>query len=151
MSFWPNIYDKISKQIKLIEYRRNFPETCDSAYMYISKPVKAICGIIYFGKRHCIHDWETKYLHNPYITERIKSYKAKYRYGIEISAFQRIHPITLFELRKNIPSFFAPQSYILLKNNPVLEEYLNANTIFLDDKVTNILSNIFPDYICKES
>lgn len=150
MSFWPSIYDKISKQIKLIEYRRNFPESCDYAYMYISKPIKAICGIIYFGKRHCIYDWETEYLNNPYISERINSYIIKYRYAIEISAFQRIHPITLFELRENIPDFFAPQSYMVLENNPILKEYLKANTILLDDKVTNELSNIFPNHICKE-
>lgn len=48
MSFWPSVYSKIEGQVKLIEYRRVFPKNCEYAYMYISKPVKAISAIIYF-------------------------------------------------------------------------------------------------------
>lgn len=150
MSFWPTIYDKISKQVKLIEYRRNFPKNCKYAYMYISKPTKAICGIIYFGKKHCISDWEHEYSENTAVRERITRYKTKYRYGVEISGFQKIKPISLQDLQENIPNFHAPQSYILLENNPTLEKYLKSKTIYVSDLVTNDLSNIFPEHICKE-
>ena len=150
ISFWPSIYDKIANQIKLIEYRRNFPTECSWAYMYVSKPTKAICGIIYFNKKHSLQEWANQYKNNPEITERISSYSQTYRYGIEISGFQRIHPITLDELRANVPNFVAPQSYFILKNNPILEKYIQQNTRKIGPKTNNDLTNIFPENICKE-
>lgn len=150
MSFWPDIYNKISHQIKLVEYRRNLPKNCNYAYMYVSKPVKAICGIVYFGQQYCISDWESEYSTDPILAKRISKYKTKYRYGVEISAFQKIKPISLYDLKNNIPNFNAPQSYILLENNPTLEKYLHSNVVFIGEKITNNLLNIFPEHICKE-
>lgn len=148
MSFWPSIFEEIKSQRKLIECRRNFPEGCAYAYMYISKPVKAICGIIYFGKRHNIQEWEKKYSSNSEIKKKVKEYlEFNYRYGIEIKAFQEIKPIKLDRLRTDTPKFIAPQSYILLKNNKTLSNYLDNNSILLGDKIENSLLDIFPECI----
>lgn len=150
MSFWPNIYKKIFDQVKIIEYRRRFPKDCSFAYMYVSKPVKAICGIVYFGKIHKISDWETQYKEIPDVQSRILKYKKNYLYGAEISAVQYIEPITLEELRKEIPNFHAPQSYILLENNELLAHYLENKIVKIGNKITNNLENIFPEHVCKE-
>ncbi|SUP42863.1 hypothetical protein [Veillonella criceti] len=151
MSFWPSIYNKIIRGEKLIEYRRNFPKECRFAYMYISKPVKAICGIIYFGRIHSINKWKLQYKENKLICHRIELFEQKnYRYGAEIIGFQRIEPITLQDLRTNVPNFFPPQSYILLENNIELKKYLDKKVILLDGKIKNDLTNIFPEHICKE-
>ncbi len=61
MSFKPSVFNKIIDQIKIIEYRRNFPKNCSYAYMYVSKPVQAICGIIYFGNNYSLLAWQNEY------------------------------------------------------------------------------------------
>lgn len=150
MSFWPSVYNKIQNQIKLIEYRRRFPKDSEYAYMYISKPVKAICAIIYFGKIHSLSDWKNEYASNEEISNRIKSFSSKYQYGAEILSVQPIVPITLESLRNNVPNFHPPQSYILVENNECLDRYLRENIKKIDGKITNDLTEIFPEHICKE-
>ena len=148
MSFWPEIYDKIFGQIKLIEYRRNFPKDCTYAYMYVSKPVKAICGIIYFGKIYNLSDWQSQYSENPDILKRINDYSS-YRYGAEILGFQKIEPISLENLRTNVEGFTAPQSYLLLENNKPLSDYISKTVVFVGTEIKNDLTDIFPEHICK--
>lgn len=150
MSFWPSIYDRILDQEKLIEYRRTFPKDCTHAYMYISKPVKAICAIIYFGKKHSLSDWAEEYASNEIISKRIADYSHNYKYGMEIIGVQKIKPITLEDLRINVPNFVAPQSYVLLENNTTLANYINSNITFIGEKIVNDLTNIFPEHICKK-
>lgn len=150
MSFWPSIYKKIANKEKLIEYRRRFPKDCKYAYMYISKPVKAICGIIYFGDLHDLNDWQKEYEFDSYTLDKINNYLLKYQYGREIEGFQKIKPIYLDDLRKNIKGFVAPQSYLLLENNKELSDYISKNIICIGDKLENKLDNIFPEHICKE-
>lgn len=150
MSFWPKVFNKIILQEKLIEYRRNFPKDCSYAYMYITKPIKSICAIIYFGKIHSLKDLMDEYTDNKSIFDRIKNFDSSYRYAAEIKSVQMIKPITLECLRKNIPNFVAPQSYILLENNPLLSSFLNENTVFIGESINNNLSNVIKNNICKE-
>lgn len=150
MSFWPRIYNRILNQEKLIEYRRTFPKNCTHAYMYISKPVKAICAIVYFGKKHTLSDWAVEYASDEIVSKRIADYSPNYRYGMEIISVQKIKPITLEDLRINVPNFVAPQSYVLLENNEALATYINNNLEFIEEKIVNDLSNIFPEHICKK-
>lgn len=150
MSFWPSIHDKIASQIKLIEYRRVFPKDCTYAYMYISKPVKAICGIVYFTKKHSIYDWKDEYSHSKEILSRINhTLDNGAKYAMEIGAYQKIEPITLDELRENVEDFVAPQSYLLLENNIELSEFIQRKTVKIGKLIENNLSNIFPEHICK--
>ena len=52
LSFKPNVYKKIYEGVKIFEHRRNFPNEPIMAYMYVSKPVRAITGIAYLSNRH---------------------------------------------------------------------------------------------------
>lgn len=150
MSFWPSIHNKIAGQIKIIEYRRNFPKECTHAYMYVSKPVKAICGIVYFTQKHSVHDWKDEYAYSTEILSRINdTLDSGARYAMEIGAYQEIEPITLDELRENVEGFVAPQSYLLLENNIELCEFLQKKTVKIGKRIENNLTNIFPEHICK--
>ena len=150
LSFWPSVYDKILKQEKILEYRRRFPKNCTYAYMYITKPVKAIVAIIYFKRMHSLIDWLEIYTEDHITTTRIKKFLQKYQYAMEIESIQKIQPITLDMLRNNIPNFTAPQSYILLENNISLKYYIEKNTIPVGNRIYNKHYNIYPNHICKE-
>ena len=150
MSFYSEIYNKILHKIKIIEYRKRFPKDCFYAYMYVSKPVQAICGIIYFGNSHSLLEWQNKYKKNEIILKRINNYINKYRFGTEIIAIQKIKPIPLKELRDNLLNFSPPQSYYILENNIPLKNFIENNTIKIGEKLLNNTTNIFPEHICKE-
>ncbi|MBD3948902.1 hypothetical protein I4Q36_04935 [Tuanshanicoccus lijuaniae] len=150
ISFWPKIFEQIIDQRKLIEYRRNFPQNCDYAYMYISKPIKSICGIIYFNKKHSLKDWKAQYENDDLVSKRIAKYSENYRYAVEIKGIQKIKPISLKQLQNNFPNFRAPQSYILLNNFPDIQDFIEDNTILVGNKIINALDEIYPEHICKE-
>lgn len=149
MSFWPSVFENISSQNKILEYRRTFPKDCKYAYMYISKPTKSICGIIEFGKKFSLEDWSIEYQHLDEVIERINNYNPSYKYAMEILSFQEIKPISLENLRINVPNFVAPQSYLLLDNKPTLMEYILNNTIYVGAKKENSFDNVYPEHICK--
>jgi len=150
MSFKPSIFNKIVDQIKIIEYRRNFPKNCSYAYMYVSRPVQAVCGIIYFGDIHSLLDWKNMYSDNDIILQRINKYIDEYRFGTEIIAVQKIKPLSLKKLRDNLINFQPPQSYYILENNIPLKIFLENNLFYLEEKLINNVTNIFPEHICKE-
>lgn len=130
MSFWPSVFERIRKGEKIIEYRRVFPKNNNFAYMYVTKPVKAIKGIVYFGKIYTLSDLKVLYKNNPEILIQIDNNPNTYRYGAAITGFEEIEPITLEELRKNVPNFVAPQSYLLLENNPHLTYFIEKRKKF---------------------
>lgn len=61
LSFKPDVYNKIYTGIKIFEHRRNFPDEPIMAYMYVSKPVRAITGIVILNNRHRLIDWENEF------------------------------------------------------------------------------------------
>ena len=90
LSFRPDVYEKIKSGLKIFEHRRNFPDEPIMAYMYVSSPVKAITGIVYLDKRHCLSDWLEEYKEDSNAIARIKEYMETdhYRYAMEIDKFQ---------------------------------------------------------------
>lgn len=101
LSFRPDVYEKIKSGVKIFEHRRNFPDEPIMAYMYVSSPVKAITGVVYLGKRHCLSDWMEDYKEDSNAVTRIKEYieKYHYRYAMEIDRFQETSQISLDDLR----------------------------------------------------
>ena len=77
LSFRPDVYEKIKSGVKIFEHRRNFPNEPIIAYMYVSSPVKAITGVVYLGKRHCLSDWMEDYKEDGNAVTRIKEYIEK--------------------------------------------------------------------------
>lgn len=148
LSFKPNVYEKIYNGIKIFEHRRNFPDEPIMAYMYVSKPVRAITGIVYLSNRHVISDWKEEFKEDAKAIERIEGYEKSYRYAMEILEFQETTEIGLDDLKRDIPSFVAPQSYIYLDNNPSLLEYIENKIQYKDVNVKNDFSAITSDQVC---
>lgn len=147
MSFWPQVFNRIINGDKLLEYRRVFPKNCEYCFMYISSPVKAICGIIYFDK--VIRLDEQIGLYDIDTDNRIYNYLHRYRYAGTIKAVQKIKPITLEQLKKGVPDFTAPQSYLYIDNKPKLKEFICKNLIYDGDLITNNLNDLLPNHLCK--
>lgn len=126
LSFKPEIYEKIYTGIKIFEHRRNFPDEPVKAYMYVSKPVRAIKGIVYLNNRHIITDWEKDFSFDPDAINRIKEYEKSYRYAMEISEFKETTEIRLDDIKSDFPKFVVPQSYIYLDNKPELLQYIES-------------------------
>ena len=149
LSFKPEWYNKIMDGSKLFEYRRTFPNEEIMAYMYVSSPVKAITGVVYLGKRHCLSDWMEDYKEDSNAVTRIKEYieKYHYRYAMEIDRFQETSQILLDDLRKNVPGFVAPQMYIYLDGTELLE-YIESNLKMADLQVVHSFERIEACQVC---
>lgn len=102
LSFKPDVYEKIKSGKKIFEHRRNFPDETIMAYMYVSAPVKAITGIVYFGKRHLLSDQKEEFKADMDAVARIEKYQESYQYAMEIDEFQETTEIPLDDLRRNI-------------------------------------------------
>lgn len=149
LSFRPDVYEKIKSGVKIFEHRRNFPDEPIMAYMYVSSPVKAITGVVYLGKRHCLSDWMEAYKEDGNAVTRIKEYMEKYhyRYAMEIERFQETSQISLEDLRKNVPGFVAPQMYIYLDGTELLE-YIESNLKMPDLQVEHSFERIEACQVC---
>ncbi len=148
LSFKPHIYQKIYDGLKIFEHRRNFPDEKVLAYMYISKPVRAIKGIVYLNNRHTITDWENEFASDSDAISRIKEYEKSYRYAMEISEFQETNEISLDDLKRDFPNFTVPQSYIYLDKNPELLKYIEARLTLKGKKIKHKFSNITAEQVC---
>lgn len=149
LSFGPDVYEKIKSGVKIFEHRRNFPDEPIMAYMYVSSPVKAINGVVYLGKRHCLSDWLEYYKEDSNAVTRIKEYMETYhyRYAMEIEGFQETWQISLDDLRENIPGFVAPQMYIYLDGTELLE-YIESNLKMTDLQVEHSFKRIEACQVC---
>lgn len=149
LSFRPDVYEKIKSGVKIFEHRRNFPDEPIMAYMYVSSPVKAITGVVYLGKRHCLSDWLEYYKEDSNAVIRIKEYMETYhyRYAMEIDRFQETLQISLDDLRKNVPGFVAPQMYIYLDGTELLE-YIESNLKMTDLQVEHSFERIEACQVC---
>ena len=148
LSFKPSVYDKIYAGIKIFEHRRNFPNEPIMAYMYVSKPVRAITGIVMLDNRHKLSDWENDFNADSDAVARIQEYQKFYRYAMEITEFQETNSISLDDLKKDIDGFVVPQSYIYLDNNPRLLKYIEERIIRNGLEIKHDFSNITSDQIC---
>lgn len=148
LSFKPDIYQKIYDGIKIFEHRRNFPDESIVAYMYVSKPIRAIKGIVYLNNRHTLTDWENEFSDDPAAIKRIKEYEESYRYVMEISEFQETTQISLDEIKKKFPDFVVPQSYIYLDKNPELLKYIENHLKLLTKNIKHDFSQITSEQIC---
>lgn len=149
LSFRPDVYEKIKSGVKIFEHRRNFPDEPIMAYMYVSSPVKAITGVVYLGKRHCLSDWLEYYKEDSNAVTRIKEYMETYhyKYAMEIDSFQETSQISLDDLRENIPGFVAPQMYIYLDGTELLE-YIESNLKMTDLQVEHSFQRIEACQVC---
>ena len=148
LSFKPKVYDKIASGIKIYEHRRHFPDEPVMAYMYVSKPRREIRGIVYLGKRELLSDWQKFYSFDSEAVERIKEYREHYQYVMPIERFEETSAISLDDLKRDVPSFIVPQSYIYLDEKSEVLSYITSRLVSQGNKIEHDFSNISSDLIC---
>ncbi len=120
LSFKPEVYNRIVSGEKIFEHRRAFPDEEVKAYLYVSRPISAIKGILYLNNRHTLEEWLTEYKNDSDAVKRIKKYQEKYRYAMEMPKFIETTEITLKEIRESI-KFNVPRSYYFIDETELLQ------------------------------
>jgi predicted transcriptional regulator len=147
LSFKSDVYKKILSGEKIYEHRKVFPDEPIKAYLYVSRPVYAITGIIYLGKKHSLLDWKNEYAYDSKAISRIDDYLQHHRYAIEILEFQETTLISLKTLRNDFDKFVVPQMYYYLDGTPLLC-YLEKNLQYKYINIKHEFVNIASDKIC---
>lgn len=148
LSFKPSVYERVINGIKIYEHRRTFPDEPIKAYLYVSRPVQKITGVMYLGNRQSLEDWKRVYSYDIEAIDRIERYQIKNRYVMEIQQFQKTNGISLSDILKIFPDFRIPQMYIYLDGTALLD-YLENNIKPEGDPIYHSFENITSDMICR--
>lgn len=147
LSLKPEVFQNVQSGKKIYEHRKVFPDEPVKAYIYISKPIQALAGIIYLGNKINIEYWKEKYKEDIDAQIRIEDYLKHYKVAMEIQKFQNTSSITLVDIKKVFPNFLIPQMYYYLDNHPLLH-YLEDNLVPIGKPITHTFENITSDQIC---
>lgn len=148
LSLKEDVYRRVISGEKIFEHRKVFPDEPVKAYIYVSSPIKAICGIMYLSNKTSLLDWKKKYKDDFECVKRIDNYLVNYNYAMEINRFERTNAIDLSKLRLDLNKFVVPQMYYYIENTE-LHKYLEENLEVDGFVVTNDYENIKSDMICK--
>lgn len=147
LSFKPEVFEKIKKGEKIFEHRRVFPNEPIKAFIYVSRPIQAIMGIVYLNNRVDIESWKEQYSYDSDALKRIDKYLLQYRVAVQIKEFQNTSAITLNELKNKFPNFLIPQMYYFLDDLPLLK-FLESNLKELDQPIKHNFDHIDSSLIC---
>lgn len=147
LSFKPEVYEKIYNGEKIFEHRKFFPNETIKAYMYVSRPISAITGIIYLGNRHLLDDWKEEFLDDTDAVMRIGNYQQNYKYAMEIFEFQETSSIPLVKLKNDMEKFIVPQMYYYLNDLPLLE-YIEKNIQYKEKHLIHNFDSISSTMVC---
>lgn len=147
LSLKPEVFQNVKSGTKIYEHRRVFPDELIKAYIYISRPIQALAGIMYLGNKTNIEDWKEKYKDDADAQKRIDEYLKHFKVVMEIQKFQNTSSIALEDIKKVFPNFLIPQMYYYLDDHPLLQ-YLNDNLVPIGEPITHTFENITSDQIC---
>ena len=147
LSFKPEVFEKIKSGEKIFEHRRVFPNEPIKAFIYVSRPIQAIMGIVYLNNRVDIESWKEQYSYDSDALKRIDKYLLQYRVAVQIKEFQNTSAITLNELKNKFPNFLIPQMYYFLDDLPLLK-FLESNLKELDQPIKHNFDYIDSSLIC---
>lgn len=147
LSLKPEVFQNVQSGKKIYEHRRVFPDEPIKAYIYISRPIQALAGIMYLGNKINIEDWKEKYKEDIDAQIRIEDYLKHHKVAMEIQRFQNTSSIALVDIKKVFPNFLIPQMYYYLDDHPLLQ-YLEDNLVSIGEPITHTFENITSDRIC---
>lgn len=147
LSFKTDVYERVLSGEKIYEHRKVFPNGRIKAYLYISRPIQAITGIMYLDNKTPIREWLVKYRYDKQAVKRIENYLISNNYAMEIQLFQETNRIYLSDIRNIFPNFVIPQMYYFLDDLPLLD-YLEANIILTGKEVRHSYDNVSSEMIC---
>lgn len=147
LSLKPEVFNSVLTGEKIYEHRKVLPEGPIKAYVYVSRPVQAIMGILYLDNKVQIETWKTKYKYDLVAIKRIDKYLEKYKVVMEIRKFENTNSISLEEIKREFPNFLIPQMYYYLDDLPLLQ-YLEKNLKLSGEVIEHNFENIASDLIC---
>lgn len=121
--------------IKKYEYRKRFCNEETKAYLYLSGKPKYIIGVMELGKPIRLDYTRDNYLDYPDTLKRVDEYILNRDINaIPIKSLALFkNPMSIDDIRKQIPGFMPPQMYYNLDNMPKLKILLNR--LELGDKL----------------
>lgn len=150
LSFKPFWYEKIKNGEKIFEYRKRFCDEPVMAYMYVSRPVMAISGIIMLDKRISLDAWKNQYKDDKEIYDRINDFAKRNNYAMPILEYVPTTSISLREIQNVIPGFMAPQMYYNLDKNCNLLKLLEEKIQIMDGRIENSFNKDIKSKICEK-
>lgn len=149
LSLKENVYKRVLSGEKIYEHRKVFPNEPVKAYLYVSSPMKAICGVMYLSNKTSLLEWKEKYKDDADCMKRIDEYLIHHKFAMEINKFENTNAIPLEKLRTDLTKFIVPQMYYFIENSELLD-YLEKNLVPDGKVVTHTYENITSDMICKQ-
>lgn len=147
LSLKPDVFNNVLSGKKIYEHRKVFPEGPVTAYIYISRPVQALAGILYLDNKVQLKIWKDKYGDDLMAVKRIDKYSERYNVAMEIKKFQNTTSISLEDIKKEFPNFLIPQMYYYLDDLPLLN-YLQRNLLPIEPEISHEFNNIDSKEIC---
>ena len=138
----------ISGEKNFLNIEKVFPDEPVKAYIYVSSPMKAICGIMYLSYKTSLLDWKKKYKDDFECIKRIDEYLLNYKFGMQINRFENTNPIPLRKLREDLTKFVVPQMYYFIEDSELLK-YLEKTLKPDGYIVSHTFEYITCDMICK--
>lgn len=147
LSLKPEVFQNVLSGDKIYEHRRVFPDGDVKAYIYVSRPVQALMGIMYLGNKTNIEDWKELYKEDVDAQKRIDIYLQHHKVAMEIQKFQNTTSVSLETIKEQFPDFLIPQMYYYLDGLPLLK-YLEKNLRPMGDPITHEFDDIKSHQIC---
>ena len=131
LSFRPEYFKPLLYGIKKYEYRKRFCDEETKAYLYLSGKSRQVIGVMELGKPIHLDLTREKYLDYPETLKRVEEYILnKDINAVPIKSLALFdNPISLDEIRRNIPKFMPPQMYFVLDNHSKLKSLLEKQPL----------------------
>ena len=131
LSFRPEYFGPLLYGIKKYEYRKRFCDEETIAYLYLSGKSKQVIGIMELGKPIRLDDTRDNYIDYPDTLKRVDEYiESKDINAIPIKSLSLFkNPLSLEDIRKEIPNFMPPQMYFVLDNHLKLKQLLEQQKV----------------------
>lgn len=137
LSFRPEYFKPLLYGIKKYEYRKRFCDDETTAFLYLSGKSRQVIGIMELGRPIRLDLTRNDYLNYPKTLKRVDKYILNKDINAvpikSLALFDK--PISLDEIRKEIPGFMPPQMYFILDNHPKLKSLLERQSI--NEKIFN--------------
>lgn len=126
LSFRPEYFKPILYGMKKYEYRKRFCHEETKAYLYLSGKKRMVVGIMELGIPIRLDEIRESLKNKPEVLKRVDRYISNRDVcAIPIKSLTLFkQPISLTELRKEIPNFFPPQIYYVLNDDSAILNYL---------------------------
>ena len=131
LSFRPEYFEPLLYGIKKYEYRKRFCDEETIAYLYLSGKSRQVIGIMELGKPIRLDDTRDNYIDYPDTLKRVDEYiESNDINAIPIKSLSLFkNPLSLEDIRKEIPTFMPPQMYFVLDNHLKLKHLLKQQKV----------------------